>query len=1095
MRPVALLWTHSFFLGVGVAYLISAALPIFLDSFPIVYLPCAFAAAAVLELLIGYSSERLEHAIGQFQVLRLALILLVAGTVAFYAMEEYALQIPPLAIAFGLLVWSRIMIFVAQSEFWGLPMHLFDVRQGKRLFSLIDSGSFLAKILGYFSVPLLTSFLKVPQLLILSAGGTAISVFVLQQIISNYSHLMAMHTDGKQKHHSRTAFEQPKHHDGKQNSLTFIWRDTYIASVSLVAFLALFATTCIDFGFLREIEERKESLTQVANFIGLFLGVAKLASLLLKVGVVGRLFSKFGLARTIIVLPIGLLITTVAGLIFSANSASVAGAAPAMIWAFIGGMLLVELWSEAVQVPALAIAMQPLSKHLQHRGHQAIGGIIEPLALGAASILLYVLSVSIGFSLRGISFVMLGVFAAWAGTLLWFDREYKRTVLRALKHRRLMSSALVWDHAARSMVLEKLHSAHPMEVEYALHLIPPTEHTFLIDALPNLLAHGELSVRIAALRRVDDLEFSAAERLRAKTILDAVLTNAKIDLNHDDGTMLGQTLRVYSAVSPELEAEDMKQWLDDERLPVREGLLAGLIKHKGIDGVLVAGEFVQSMAHSTDPSVRVSAAKIIGGVGVRQFYHSLLALLRDENSEVRLAAIRASALVAHPQLIEPILDLYLQPATTRQTLILIEHALQAFGNAVLPHLTHHIEEGHVGSARLPRIARLLGHWSKGEHAPFSEQSIQLLVALLTWPNPSSGGTVGGTIDEAPRVLGTLRLAALHALTTNGIRINDSDIITRIIAEELRRVRKLITIIHSLESTNGHSTNLPVSELFRSTLSHEVAQAADRVLMLLELEYDPVTLRRVRDSLLIGEHLHHANAFEVLDQILAPDLAKEVVALLEATLFLRRTNHDGAKHSAHITDHTTLADIIPQDLEHGSHEIAWNNLLRDDDHFYEPWTLAVAHFYYKSKDEEPMPHLFERVILLKTVDLFHETPDPVLSHIAQALEEVHASVGERIIEKGETGSCLYIIVEGRVRVHDGEHQLSELHARDVVGEMALLDPEPRSASVTALEETTLLKLDREVFYDLMIDNIEIARGAITTLCRRIRKQNEAAQRSR
>ncbi len=52
-RPVALLWTHSFFLGVGVAYLISAALPIFLASFPIDYLPLAFAAAAALELLIG----------------------------------------------------------------------------------------------------------------------------------------------------------------------------------------------------------------------------------------------------------------------------------------------------------------------------------------------------------------------------------------------------------------------------------------------------------------------------------------------------------------------------------------------------------------------------------------------------------------------------------------------------------------------------------------------------------------------------------------------------------------------------------------------------------------------------------------------------------------------------------------------------------------------------------------------------------------------------------------------------------------------------------------------------------------------------------
>ena len=155
-RPVALLWAHSFFLGIGVAYLVSAALPIFLDSFPIEYVPCAFAAAAVLELLIGYFSDRIERSLGQIRMLRFVLALLVVGTVAFLFLEEHPGFQPLtsstmlLAVAFGLLVWSSIMIFVSQNEFWGLPLHLFDVRQGKRLFSLIDSGSFLAKILGYF---------------------------------------------------------------------------------------------------------------------------------------------------------------------------------------------------------------------------------------------------------------------------------------------------------------------------------------------------------------------------------------------------------------------------------------------------------------------------------------------------------------------------------------------------------------------------------------------------------------------------------------------------------------------------------------------------------------------------------------------------------------------------------------------------------------------------------------------------------------------------------------------------------------------------------------------------------------------------------
>ena len=678
------------------------------------------------------------------------------------------------------------------------------------------------------------------------------------------------------------------------------------------------------------------------------------------------------------------------------------------------------------------------------------------------------LSVSVGFTLRGMSVVMLGVFAAWAAALVWFGREYKSTVLRALKHRRIKSAELVWDGAARTMLFEKLRSAHAVEVEYVLHLIPVTEPAFLLDALPTLLAHSEPSVRLAALRRFDDFEFPTTECKRAEMMLEELL---KHGLNNDDGNLLGQALRAYTAVCPEIEAEELKHWLDDERLPVREGLLAGLIKHKGIDGVLIAGEFVQSMARSADPTERASAAEIVGRVGVREFYHSLLPLLADDNSHVRFAAIRASAHVAHPRLIEPIVNLYLQPTPSRHLLTHAEHALRAFGNPVLPHLMQHIENGHVDSARLQRIARLLGHWSSNEHdthAEFSSRAITLLTDLLEWP------------AAHPRVLSTLRLSALRALTGNGIRINDPERVNRLISEELLRAHALISIIHSIESIQEPSQTASASALLRSTLAHEIAQSAERVLMLLELEYDSATIRRVRDSLLIGENLHHANAFEVLDHILPLDLSKEVVALLEANLFLSGRKHGG-----------TLADVVPIDFPNIGNKSALETLLQNEDSFYEPWTITIAEFYHHFTEGTPMPHLFERVILLKTVDLFHETPDPVLSHIAQALEEVHAKAGERIIEKGETGSCLYIIVEGQVRVHDGEHSLAELHGRDVVGEMSLLDPEPRSASVTALEETTLLKLDREVFYDLMIDNIEIARGAIATLCRRIRKQNEKA----
>jgi CRP-like cAMP-binding protein len=140
---------------------------------------------------------------------------------------------------------------------------------------------------------------------------------------------------------------------------------------------------------------------------------------------------------------------------------------------------------------------------------------------------------------------------------------------------------------------------------------------------------------------------------------------------------------------------------------------------------------------------------------------------------------------------------------------------------------------------------------------------------------------------------------------------------------------------------------------------------------------------------------------------------------------------------------------------------------------------------------------EKIIILKGADTFAGAPNETLAEIASLLQEVELQVGETIFEKGDPGDCMYIIVRGELRVHDGAHTLNHLAAGDVFGEMAVLDPEPRVASVTAIEETLLLRLDQEPFYELMEDRIEIARGIIRVLAFHLRNcdQNIAKVKTR
>lgn len=132
---------------------------------------------------------------------------------------------------------------------------------------------------------------------------------------------------------------------------------------------------------------------------------------------------------------------------------------------------------------------------------------------------------------------------------------------------------------------------------------------------------------------------------------------------------------------------------------------------------------------------------------------------------------------------------------------------------------------------------------------------------------------------------------------------------------------------------------------------------------------------------------------------------------------------------------------------------------------------------------------ERVLILKHAAIFGSIPDNVLAAVAATVHEAELEPGEQIFAKGDLGKEMYIIVSGCVCIHDGERRLNTLGAYEVFGEMALLDAEPRSASATADEETLLLRLRQEEFFELMADHAAIARGVIVVLSQRLRARSD------
>lgn len=147
--------------------------------------------------------------------------------------------------------------------------------------------------------------------------------------------------------------------------------------------------------------------------------------------------------------------------------------------------------------------------------------------------------------------------------------------------------------------------------------------------------------------------------------------------------------------------------------------------------------------------------------------------------------------------------------------------------------------------------------------------------------------------------------------------------------------------------------------------------------------------------------------------------------------------------------------------------------------------GVSPIVSKKAEDKEASSLTEKMMILLKVDMFASFSHTQLAALAELTEEVTVQPGETIMRYGEPGDALYGIISGRVSVERDGRKMAELHQGDVIGEMALLERAPRSASVTALETSVLVKIRDEVFYDFCYGDETVIRSMIESLASRLR----------
>jgi CRP/FNR family transcriptional regulator, cyclic AMP receptor protein len=126
-------------------------------------------------------------------------------------------------------------------------------------------------------------------------------------------------------------------------------------------------------------------------------------------------------------------------------------------------------------------------------------------------------------------------------------------------------------------------------------------------------------------------------------------------------------------------------------------------------------------------------------------------------------------------------------------------------------------------------------------------------------------------------------------------------------------------------------------------------------------------------------------------------------------------------------------------------------------------------------------------VLGALPLFSRLPKRHVRAIAKLAWRVDRAPGEVIVQAGDRGNSLYLVLEGRARVV-GKSRV--LRPGDFFGEMALIDGGPRSATIIAASQVRLMMLQRQTFLKALEHNPQIGLAIMETLSERVRRLERA-----
>jgi len=391
---------QSVFLGIFYGAFDVGAHALFLNVYPASMIPKAYVISGIVGIILTTIYARLQS---RYSFSRLAIFNLLFISILTVILRVLFQITESPWIVFLVFIMMGPLNIMALLGFWGTIGRMFTLRQGKRLFGVIDTGQIFGAILSTFAIPVLITFGFEQKNLLLLSSVSVFFAFVIQIIISfKYNLNQEIQKDVKKI----------------KNRLPELLKDKYVLHMAIFIVMSMLSAFFIQYSFLSVTKDNYPDPDNLTEFLGAFTGSLLLFTFLFKTFVYSKLMKTYGLKVSILISSFLLGIFSIVAVLigtFLGYSSTASG--------FIFFFLIIALsrlfskaLKDAVEAPSFKILYQSLKAEIRYDVQAYVDGTINEIAALSAGLMLAFLGLFEFFKLNDIVVDSLAGFGILANT-------------------------------------------------------------------------------------------------------------------------------------------------------------------------------------------------------------------------------------------------------------------------------------------------------------------------------------------------------------------------------------------------------------------------------------------------------------------------------------------------------------------------------------------------------------------------------------------------------------------------------------------------------------------------------------------------------